>query len=446
MSQEPSPNSESSLPTPSETHLHNGQAAPSDESEERTASTPPETNTPESGKGATDPTEAIAADVILSEVDGELTSATEAVATETTEHDEAIAPESQPVTSSDLASADAVLSSEEEDWGDETLTESLSEVTPSTEDGAPSPTATPNPTPQTTSPFQPKTAAPSGVLASLQQFWQTAAPILRATIVMGLRVTIRLLQWLLRLVEGASASAHSSAEVTPSPSSNGTPSTPSFTAEPATSKPSQPKASGKFGKVLAVLTAIWSVWLWLVRGVRRLLPQPWRDRLPGFVVGTGMAGLLVFTVWISTLLTGGTPDTVAVLPTPSADRSESPVAIAPSESGDSSNLPLAGTEPATPEPDLATQLTDILEPFADDLFVSVGTTHHKSTLVVELSDTWYSLMGDRQTALAEAVWKQTQRLPFTHLELRNGKGDVIARSPAVGNAMVIIQRQVLPPV
>ena len=63
-----------------------------------------------------------------------------------------------------------------------------------------------------------------------------------------------------------------------------------------------------------------------------------------------------------------------------------------------------------------------------------------SDLTVKISDVWYDLEKSQQDKLAADILQRSQELNFVHLEVVDFKNKVIARSPVVGNEMIIFNR------
>lgn len=63
-----------------------------------------------------------------------------------------------------------------------------------------------------------------------------------------------------------------------------------------------------------------------------------------------------------------------------------------------------------------------------------------SDLTVKISDIWYNLEKSQQDKLAADILRRSQELNFVHLELVDFQGKIIARSPVVGNKMIIFKR------
>lgn len=63
-----------------------------------------------------------------------------------------------------------------------------------------------------------------------------------------------------------------------------------------------------------------------------------------------------------------------------------------------------------------------------------------SDLTVKIDEIWYRLEKSQQDKLAAEILQRSQELNFVHLEVVNSQKKIIARSPFVGNEMIIFQR------
>ncbi|MDB9492397.1 procyclic acidic repetitive family protein [Dolichospermum circinale CS-534/05] len=61
-------------------------------------------------------------------------------------------------------------------------------------------------------------------------------------------------------------------------------------------------------------------------------------------------------------------------------------------------------------------------------------------LTLKISDMWYSLEKSQQDKLAADILQRSQELNFTHLKIVDSQEKMIARSPVVGNEMIIFHR------
>ncbi|PSB67827.1 hypothetical protein C7B61_04080, partial [filamentous cyanobacterium CCP1] len=177
---------------------------------------------------------------------------------------------------------------------------------------------------------------------------------------------------------------------------------------------------------LLLIVAKWirEGWKLLLPRIRAVLPEGW-NKLPDWAITTVAVALLVFIVWITTLL----------LPTKApAQPSDRPPAIStPSQ-----------PQPESPDPALIAriqeQVTEVADKYTEGLIQSVQTNFGGSELTVNLSDGWYDLPANRQDTLANDLLNRSRQLDFESVKLIDGDGEVLARSPVVGTRMVVYRR------
>ncbi|MBD2138258.1 hypothetical protein H6F32_11800 [Anabaena sp. FACHB-1237] len=74
------------------------------------------------------------------------------------------------------------------------------------------------------------------------------------------------------------------------------------------------------------------------------------------------------------------------------------------------------------------------------LIVSIEVDLARSDLTVKLKEVWSNLTAVEQNKLANKILQRSQELGFTHLQIVDLQGNLIARSPAVGKEMIIFKR------
>ena len=98
----------------------------------------------------------------------------------------------------------------------------------------------------------------------------------------------------------------------------------------------------------------------------------------------------------------------------------------------------------TPEQNLLNavreKVSKITSQYSDDLIVSGKADLLGSRLLIKVSDDWYTLNQSRQDNFANETLKRSQKFNFKKLEIQDVRNNVIARSPVVGNKMIILQR------
>lgn len=188
------------------------------------------------------------------------------------------------------------------------------------------------------------------------------------------------------------------------------------------------------GIVLAVLTAsakfvgnLW--WNTILPVIQGLLPSPWNRRLSKPIL-TGIAiALLTLVLWLTSTL--NRPALSSTDESPKSPAIERP----------------AISSPARPEPVLSSEklariqekLAQTAEPYGETLIASVQPKirHH---LTLTLDDRWYRLPTESQDQLVRDLWNRSRQLDYAQLEILDLEDQRIARSPVVGEEMLILKR------
>ena len=90
---------------------------------------------------------------------------------------------------------------------------------------------------------------------------------------------------------------------------------------------------------------------------------------------------------------------------------------------------------------IQSQLTDSSILNAQRVVDSVQADFTRNQLTLIFNSDWYRLSDYDQTQLTQALMQQSQTLEFADIQCLTPEGDVLARSPVVGNSMVILQRE-----
>lgn len=141
---------------------------------------------------------------------------------------------------------------------------------------------------------------------------------------------------------------------------------------------------------------------------------------------------------------------VTVLPSPTPKPTPTPKNITPPElTAPKPPVPVKIAPPPapmlTPEQRLIAtiqeQVATVTQEYADGLISSLQADFAQSLLVVRVSPDWYTLASQRQNQLADEMLKQAKNLDFARLEITDPQGALVARSPVVGDNMIIVKRQ-----
>lgn len=98
----------------------------------------------------------------------------------------------------------------------------------------------------------------------------------------------------------------------------------------------------------------------------------------------------------------------------------------------------------TPEQNFLTsvqkRIGEITNQYGEDLIVTGSADLLDSHLSIQVSDDWYQLSKSRQDELANEILKRSQTYNLSKLEIQDSQNNLVARSPVVGNQMIILQR------
>lgn len=136
------------------------------------------------------------------------------------------------------------------------------------------------------------------------------------------------------------------------------------------------------------------------------------------------------------------PQPIAEIPSPIPSESESSEPVPSEPMIESTPLPVI--QP-TPEQNLIAaiekQVAQISDRYGDGTIQSLRVNFPASSLTVTLTADWYNLNPAQQDKLAAQMFQRAKELDFIYLEVVDPQGNLLARSPAIGENMVILKRQ-----
>ncbi|NEQ29180.1 MAG: hypothetical protein F6K28_61660 [Microcoleus sp. SIO2G3] len=293
-----------------------------------------------------------------------------------------------------------------------------------------------------------------------QKQYQRAQPIWKATIIQILRGTIGVLETTVEKLETA-----------PPPGSEETPG------------------------FLQKLQLGWSAALGKIRS---LLPANLSRKFSDTALTGIVAGIAVLLIWTTSTVFSGKPTEVAIPPTeeappatiaippelqapPAAEQTPAPVAettpqaeetppatiAIPPElqappippAAEQTPPPLEETPPSEPEPtptptllltpeqtliaSIENQVAQISDRFASGLIQSIQANFRSSSLAVTISDGWYDIKQEQQDQLLAQMLQRSKEMDFSHLDILDSQGRLVARNPVVGTEMIIFQRRAI---
>ncbi len=189
-----------------------------------------------------------------------------------------------------------------------------------------------------------------------------------------------------------------------------------FSLDDGTNFPPQPSAPSQIDRVIGF-------WAATIQQFRRILPAPARQ-LSDAILTAIVVLVLTIAIWF-------VDGFLAPLPNPQ-------VAATPK---------IAVSTPARIGPEQAfieaieSQLSDITTKYPDDIIRSLQVDPDADRLIVDLNPVWYLIGEEQQDRVTDRMWLEARANHFTKLELRDDRGQTIARNPVVGKHLVILQRR-----
>ena len=173
-------------------------------------------------------------------------------------------------------------------------------------------------------------------------------------------------------------------------------------------------------------------WAASLQQFRRLLPAPMRQ-LSDAILTAIVVMLVTVGIWfVDGFFVPGVDPSVAIPPA-------TPVVTQPNFS------PAVAASAGSPEQAfieaIQTQLSEITSQYPDDIIQTLQVDIARDRLVVQLNPIWYLISDDRQDRVTDKMWLQAKATHFTKLEIQDANGVSIARSPVVGQHMIILQRR-----
>jgi hypothetical protein len=195
--------------------------------------------------------------------------------------------------------------------------------------------------------------------------------------------------------------------------------------------------------------------------IRGFLPSSVSDRLPDSILTGILASFAIVVTIFSLNLVPSFSDVQPTVSTNIPDTIETPSEIAENpapneESPDIETNPepktTAKDKPTetfksiplelTPEQSLVasiqTQVAEITDRYSAEIISSIEADFLRGKLLITVTDKWQELRIGRQEKLANEMLDRAHRLDFDKMEIINKERNVLARSPVVGNKMILL--------
>jgi hypothetical protein len=237
-------------------------------------------------------------------------------------------------------------------------------------------------------------------------------------------------------------------------------------------------------------------WSAVLGRIRSLLPENLSTKFSDTALTGVIAGIAVIVLWATSSILSGKPTEVATVPptqeappatiapppvaeetptpqpeealppiaeevpspqteeTPTPQPEETPPPVAEEVTPQAEETPLPEPTP-TPTPEIVltpeqtliaaieNQVAEISDRFGSGLIKSIQANFRSSNLTIKISQDWYNLKQGQQDKLAADILQRAKDLDFSHLEILDSRGRLVARNPVVGTEMIIFQRQAI---
>ncbi|MFE1743695.1 hypothetical protein [Coleofasciculus sp. H7-2] len=205
--------------------------------------------------------------------------------------------------------------------------------------------------------------------------------------------------------------------------------------------PATPSPLERFRQSWMRFVMLWNATL---ARIRSILPETINQKLSDTALSGAIAGVLLVVLWTTAaLIPGKSPTDVAI---PTSQITTPPELKAP----EAPELVETATPPPpvlTPEQNLIASIqnrvAEITSQYENGLIQSIEANFPGSLLIVKLGDAWYNLPVSKQDKLAAEMLQRARELDFSKLQLADSQGNLLARSPVVGNTIVIVKRRLL---
>ena len=212
--------------------------------------------------------------------------------------------------------------------------------------------------------------------------------------------------------------------------------------EPEAEFPSEPSLID-LDRVLPSFSSLQTWWDGVLGKIRSLLPPSWSEKLSDWALTGILTGIVVVLLLTSVLL----------FPQPSKEKEVVELPPAGIETPPKSETPKAPELVKTPPPKLELppeqtliaaiqeRVAEITSRYAEGLIQSIQANFLGSRLIVQVGEAWYELSDSQQQKIANEILLRCQKLDFRKLEIIDPQGTLLARSPVVGQNMVMLQQE-----
>ena len=193
------------------------------------------------------------------------------------------------------------------------------------------------------------------------------------------------------------------------------------------------------------LNKLQSWWTTILVEICSLLPKNLSQKLSD-TASTSVVTTAVVVVCIISVLSAQSPaiaDVSLAEQVPTANIATPPEITAPEPPQSVEPIPMVMTPEEKLIVSVKNRVAEITEQYADGLIQSIQPSLQGRSLTVEVGNDWYNFERSQQDKIVARMLVRAKEFDFNRLEITDPQGTLLARSPVVGNEMVILKRQIL---
>ena len=87
---------------------------------------------------------------------------------------------------------------------------------------------------------------------------------------------------------------------------------------------------------------------------------------------------------------------------------------------------------------LKTKVQELTQSYPSQYIAKVEVNLPNNSLLVRVTDDWYNLEEPRQNSLGNEILQRSREYSFSKLQLQDSQGTLVARSPVIGNNIILV--------
>lgn len=88
---------------------------------------------------------------------------------------------------------------------------------------------------------------------------------------------------------------------------------------------------------------------------------------------------------------------------------------------------------------IANQFFQIANDYAEDLIYLIIPNYNNNSMTIVVNQNWQEIDKQKQEELSDKLFKKSQSIDFYRFQIKDRKGNLLARNPAIGDRIIILQ-------